>query len=78
MQPTGSLRDSVGRLRRSGGLVEDGVHQVRLFRAPIWCPSGGGGAREAGSSAAGTLVGRSSALQYRGEYAPDSAKAEGS
>ena len=21
--------------------LEDGVHQVRLFRAPIWCPSGG-------------------------------------
>ena len=30
-------------------LVEDhGAHQVRLSRAPIWCPSGGGGTREAG------------------------------
>ena len=30
----------------------------RLFRAPIWCPSGGvhGGTREAGSSVAETLV----------------------
>ena len=31
-------------------LVEDGVHQVRLFRAPIWCPSGGGGTRGAGGT----------------------------
>ena len=29
-------------------LVEDGVHQVRLLRVPIWCRSGGGGTREAG------------------------------
>ena len=43
-------------------MVEDGVHQVRLFRAPIWCPSGGGGTREAGDTVAESLlmVGRSS------------------
>ena len=37
-------------------------HQVRLFRAPIWRPSGGinGGTREAGGTAAESLVGSSS------------------
>ena len=42
-------------------LVEDGAHQVRLFRAPIWCPSGGGGTREAGGTVVESLlmVGRS-------------------
>ena len=29
---------------------------MRLFRAPIWCPSGGGGTREAGSTVAESLV----------------------
>ena len=32
-------------------LVEDGVHQVFLLRAPVWCPSGGGGTREARGTA---------------------------
>ena len=36
-------------------LVKDGVHPVRLFRAPTSCPSGGGGTREAG----GTVVAES-------------------
>ena len=36
--------------------VKDGVHQVRLFRAPTWCPSGGGGTREAGSTVAESMV----------------------
>ena len=49
--------------------VEDGVHQVRLFRAPIWCPWGGDGTREAGGSVEQSLVGHSSSLS--GEYAPD-------
>ena len=30
--------------------------RARLFRAPIWCPSGGGGTREAGSPVAESLV----------------------
>ena len=42
----------------------DGVHQVRLFRAPIWCSSGGSGTREAGGTVAESLVGRSS-MRYR-------------
>ena len=29
-------------------LFEDVIRQTRLFRAPIWCPSGGGGTRKAG------------------------------
>ena len=29
---------------------------ARLFRAPIWCPSEGGGAREAGTNVAESLV----------------------
>ena len=50
---------------------------MRLFRAPIWCPSGGGSTREAGGTVvAESLVGRSSALS--GEYAPDLARAEDS
>ena len=53
-------------------MVEDGVHQVPHFRAPIWCPSGGGGTREARSTGAESLVGRSNALS--GEYAPYSAR----
>ena len=57
-------------------LVEDGVHQLRLFRAPIWYPSGGGGTREAGGTVAESLVGRSSTLS--GGYAPDLARVEGS
>ena len=46
---------------------------MRLFRAPTWCTSGGGGTREAGSTVAGEV---GSALS--GGYAPDSARAEGS
>ena len=45
-------------------MVEDGVRGwlrivfpgARLFRALIWCPSGGGGTREAGSSVAESLI----------------------
>ena len=40
-------------------LVDDGVHQVRLFLAPIWCLSGGGDTRETeGGTVARSLVGR--------------------
>ena len=55
---------------------DDDVHQVRLFRVPIWCPSGGGGKREEGGTVAESLVGRSSALS--GKYARYSVRAEGS
>ena len=41
-------------------LVEHGIHPARLFRAPIWCPSGGGGTGEADGTVAESLVGRSS------------------
>ena len=34
---------------------------ARLFRAPIWCPSGGGGTREAGS----TIIAKSLVALYR-------------
>ena len=54
MQRTGCVRDSACQLRRGGGLIE------RLFRAPIWCPPGGGRFREAGHCAAESLAGRSS------------------
>ena len=57
-------------------LVEDNVLQVRLFWAPIWCPTGGGGTREAGVTVSESLLGRSSALS--GEYTPNSARAEDS
>ena len=33
---------------------------MRVFRAPIWWPSGGGGTREAGGTVSRILVGRSS------------------
>ena len=55
-------------------LVEDDVPQLRLSRAPIWYPSGGGGTREVGGTVAECLIGRSSALL--GEYTPDSARVE--
>ena len=38
-------------------LVKDGVHPVRLFRAPTSCPSGGGGTPEAGGTVAEGLIG---------------------
>ena len=70
MQQTGCPRDSAGRLRRGGGvsLVKDGVHQMRLFRAPIWCNISGGingvlmvtRERQGGTVVAGSLAGRSS------------------
>ena len=50
-------------------LVEYGVHQVRLFRAPIWCPSGGGSTREA----RGTVMEKP---RLSDEYAPNSARTE--
>ena len=46
---------------------------VRLFRAPIWCPSGGLRHARGGEHCRGEP---GSALS--GGYAPDSAKAEGS
>ena len=39
-------------------VVEDGAYQVRLFRALIWCPPGGGGAREAKGTVAESPVSR--------------------
>ena len=36
------------------------VETQRRFRAPIWCPLGGGGTREAGDTVAESLVGSSS------------------
>ena len=77
MQPTGlSSRFSGSVETRRYGLDEDGVHQVRLFRGPYWCPSGGinGGTGEAGGTVAESLIGQSSALS--GECAPDSARGE--
>ena len=44
-------------------LVEDGVHQVCLFRAPIWYPSGGGGTQESGGTIEEGLVNRVSTQQ---------------
>ena len=34
-------------------MAEDGVHRVRLFRAPTWCSSGGGGTLGAGALSRG-------------------------
>ena len=44
--------------RRRYGWLRMVFPGVRLFRAPIWCPSGGinGGTREAGSTVAESLV----------------------
>ena len=42
--------------RRRYGWLRMVLPGARLFRAPIWCPSGGGGAREAGSTVAESLV----------------------
>ena len=53
-----------------GGWCSPGA---RLFRAPIWCPTRGGGKREAGGTVAESL-----AATLSGGYAPDSARAEGS
>ena len=47
-------------------LVEDSVHQVHLFQAPIWCPSGGGSTRKAGGIVAESLVGRRTTQALRG------------
>ena len=38
--------------------MKGSVHQVRLFQAPFWCPSGGGSTRKAGGILAESLVGR--------------------
>ena len=46
---------------------------ARLFRAPIWCTSGGGSTRETGSTAPEEVGSTPS-----GGYAPGSAGAEGS
>ena len=42
------------------GTIENAVHPWCLFRAPIWCPAGEGGTREAGGHVAVSLVGRRS------------------
>ena len=60
--------------RRRYGRLRVVVPDERVFRAPIWCPSGRCGVREAGSTVCRGEPG--SALS--GGYAPDSAKAEGS
>ena len=46
-------------------MVEGCVHQVCLFRAPIWYGSGGSGTREARGTVAESLVYRVSAHQIR-------------
>ena len=90
MQPVGWLSSqfsrSVDTRRRYGLLRMIGVHPVCFFRAPLWCPSGGGGTREAGGDIVGSLRGRSSALQYwvstpqirRGRRAAQSSTSQGS
>ena len=47
---------------------EDGVHQVRLFRAPVWSPEGGGVAREAGGTVAESLVERPSTRKLTSDH----------
>ena len=42
--------------RRWYGWLRMVLPGARLFRAPIWCPSGGGGTREAGNTVAESLV----------------------
>ena len=42
--------------RRRYGWVRMAFSCARLLRAPIWCPSGGGGTREVGSTIAESLV----------------------
>ena len=42
--------------RRRYGWLRMVLPGARLFRAPIWCSSGGGGTREAGSTVAESLV----------------------
>ena len=42
--------------RRRYGWLRMVFPGARLLRAPIWCPSGGGGTREAGSTVAESLV----------------------
>ena len=59
--------------RRRHGCLRMVFPGARFFRAPIWWLSGGGGAREAGSTVAESLV----ALYRVDVYAPDSARAEG-
>ena len=65
-------------------LVKDDVHQVRLFLASIWSPSGGGGTREAtDTDVEKPVMVQQHAQAYRGMLfrvgnAPDSASAEGS
>ena len=36
--------------------VKHGIHQAHLFRAPIWCPSGGGGTCVARGTVVESLV----------------------
>ena len=42
--------------RRRYGWLKMVFPSARLFRAPIWCPSGGGGTREVGRTVAESLV----------------------
>ena len=56
MQPTGYLYDLAGRWRRRYGWLRMLLPGALLFRAPIWCPSGDGGTREAERTVAESLV----------------------
>ena len=59
MQLIYCLRNSTGRLRRGGGgmaCLGWCSPGVCLFRAPIWCPSRGGGTRHTRGTIAWTLV----------------------
>ena len=57
MQPSGCLCDSRSvETRRRYGWSRTVFPGARLFQDPIWCPSGGGGTREARSTFAESLV----------------------
>ena len=56
MQPPGCRRESADRSRRRYGWLRMVFSGARLFRAPIWCPSGGGDTREAGRTVAESLL----------------------
>ena len=56
MQPIACLRDSAVRLRRRYGWLRMVLPGALLFRASVWCSSGGGGTREAGRTVAESVV----------------------
>ena len=67
--------------RRRYGWFRIVLPGARLFRAPIWCPPGGGGTREAGRTVAESLVAlyRVGTHQIRrGRRAPRSSMSQGS